>query len=71
MRPSVWNRAANDTIVAHLKESTHPDVITWAALLENSDDSTHFEEFKIRLHQHDRARNLNFKSVFPELAQWV
>lgn len=71
MRPSVWNRTANDTIISHLKESTHPDVITWAALLENSDDSNQFEEFKTRLHQHDRARNLNFKLVFPELAHWV
>lgn len=71
MRPSVWSRDANQIIVDHLKQSKHPDVITWAELLEHSNDSDQFEEFKKRLHQHDRARNLNFKLVFPELAQWV
>ncbi len=71
MRPSVWPTDAKAVIVAKLNQSHHQDVQQWARLLENSDDSDHFEMFTQKLYQHDRYRNLHFQSVFPELKEFV
>jgi hypothetical protein len=71
MRPSVWHTDARDFIVAHLMTSLHPDVLTWAKLINNTDDSDHFEVFKHRCQEHDRYRKTNFANVFPELAPYI
>ena len=71
MRPTVWTKHARQQIVDKLKTSQHPDVQTWAGLVENTDDSEHFGNFKHYLHEHDRYRELNFKQIFPELAQYI
>jgi hypothetical protein len=57
--------------VDKLKTSQYPEVQTWATLIENTDDSVHFEKFKQYLHEHDQYRELNFEQVFPELAQYI
>jgi len=69
MRPGVW--PDNDHIVTNLKNSQHPDVQTWAGLISNTVDSDYFDEFCQRLHQHDRYRGLDFKTVFPEMAPFL
>jgi len=71
MRPTVWPKQARDYIVNHLKSSRHPDISTWAQLIDNLDDSNYFDLFKLRTSQHDQYRNLNFKQVFPEMEQWI
>lgn len=71
MRPSVWHSEARDFIVAHLMTSTHPDVLVWAALINNTNDSDQFDTFKRRCQEHDQYRKTNFASVFPELAPYI
>ena len=71
MRPSVWAGAARQSIIDCLKQSQHNDVQTWAQLIEQNDDSVLFEQFRLRLHQHDQYRNTNFATTFPELAQYI
>jgi MoaA/NifB/PqqE/SkfB family radical SAM enzyme len=71
MRPSVWNQPARDFIVAHLLTSQNQDVLTWASLISNTDDSDLFETFKQRCQEHDRYRKINFASVFSELAPYI
>lgn len=67
MRVGVWPRAARISIAEHLLTSQHPDVITWAQLLLDSDDSEHFDQFQQRTQQHDQYRNLDFEATFLEL----
>ena len=71
MRPTVWHPAAKEFIVAHLMTSQHQDVLTWANLIANSDDSNLFDTFKQRCQDHDTYRKLNFKDTFPELAPYI
>lgn len=71
MRPTVWPQKIRVEITDHLKSSSHNDVKIWANHIANTDDSAMFDTFKIKLHEHDRHRNLDFKSVFPEMAPHV
>jgi MoaA/NifB/PqqE/SkfB family radical SAM enzyme len=71
MRPSVWHSTAKNFIVEHLMTSQYPDVLTWAALINNSDDSEFFDTFKQRCHEHDQYRKTSFANVFPELAPYI
>jgi len=71
MRPSVWDNDARALIIDKLKISNHPEVITWAELLKNTNDESNFNYFKQCLHAHDQYRGLNFKQDFPELAKYI
>lgn len=71
MRPSVWHHAARNFIVAHLRTSQHQDVVTWANMINTTDDSDLFDTFRQRCQQHDQYRNTNFASAFPELASYI
>ena len=71
MTPTVWCGHARQTIVAKLRSSQHAEVQTWAGLIENADGSEHVADFERYLHEHDHYRELNFKQVFPELAQYI
>ena len=71
MRPTVWTSDARQEIINCLNQSSHEDVRNWVKLIEQNDDSTMFEQFQKRLHQHDQYRNTNFASTFPELAQYI
>jgi hypothetical protein len=71
MTPTVWGKYACRAIVDKLKTSQYPEVQIWAALVENTDDSAHLEDFKRYLHEHDRYRELNFKQVFPDMAKYI
>lgn len=71
MRPSVWPAPVRNIIVEQLLTSQFDDVRVWGELMQNSDDSKHFETFKTKLMQHDLYRDLNFKNTFPELASHI
>jgi MoaA/NifB/PqqE/SkfB family radical SAM enzyme len=71
MQSSVWPQPVRIAIADHLCKSLHPDAKVWAQLLLKSDNSQHFDQFKQRIYQHDQYRNLDFKVVFPELAQYI
>jgi len=71
MRPTVWQGPAKEKIVNYLNSSVDKDVQTWAKLIEHNDDSDMFEEFRLRLHQHDKYRNTSFAITFPELAPYI
>lgn len=71
LRPSVWPSYAKQKIVDRLRQSRHQDVLTWADLLDNTDDSMHHDALAKFLATHDAYRNLDFRSVFPELADWI
>jgi MoaA/NifB/PqqE/SkfB family radical SAM enzyme len=71
MRLGVWPLAVRHIISKHLFTSKYHDVTVWAQLLLTSDDYDHFDQFKQRIQQHDRYRNVNFKNTFPELAQYI
>jgi hypothetical protein len=51
--------------------SQNSDVHVWAQLISNIDDSSYFDEFKLRTQQHDSYRNLSFADTFPEMNKWM
>lgn len=67
LRPGVWPAEAKSFIVDKLNSSQHQDVRNWAALLQSSDNSMHFEEFCHYTQTHDQYRGLSFTETFPEL----
>ena len=71
MQPEVWSTNAKEYIITHLESSNYVDVVRWASLLKNTDNSTMFESFKKYLRQHDEYRNTNFIKTFPELATYI
>jgi len=71
LRPSVWPEPAKSAIVNKLQSSTIEDVQTWANLMQNTDDSNLFDQFKQFVQRHDQYRNLDFKNTFPDLAQYI
>ena len=71
MRPSVWAGSAKQHLIEHLRTSIDSDVLTWANLIENSDDSKLFQSFVEKTHWHDHYRGLDFKKTFPEMARFI
>jgi hypothetical protein len=71
MRPTVWPLSARQAIVEQLSRSPHADVLVWAELMTQSDDSEQFDEFSHRCRQHDQYRSTDFKQTFPELACYL
>jgi MoaA/NifB/PqqE/SkfB family radical SAM enzyme len=71
VRPAVWPAGAREHIYNKLSKSQHPEVLTWAKLIQNSDDSTYFEKFQNSVKSHDEYRGLDFKTTFPEMADYL
>jgi MoaA/NifB/PqqE/SkfB family radical SAM enzyme len=71
MRPEVWSNDARTAIIEKLQTSRYPDVLNWANLMSVADESKLFDEFKNKLHAHDQYRGINFKNIFPELANYI
>jgi len=71
LRPSVWPEPVKQLIQDRLSQSRFPAVQHWAGLINNSDDSEHFELFRHRTRQHDAYRHLSFAETFPELASHI
>ena len=71
MRPTVWPEHVRDVVAKHLLLSQNADARDWSKLMQTSDDSEHFETFKVKLEQHDQFRSLNFRNTFPELAKYI
>ena len=68
MRPTVWLNSAKTDIYNKLNSSRHPDVLIWANLVINTDDSKQFDEFCDVTAKHDKYRDLDFRKTFPEMA---
>jgi hypothetical protein len=71
MRSTIWSKDAQKFIIEHLMSSQNSDVHVWAQLISNIDDSSYFDEFKLRTQQHDSYRNLSFADTFPEMNKWM
>jgi len=71
MRPTVWSQPAKERIIDKLQQHKNHQLQPWIDMLSTVDDSTHFNDFCGFLKKHDQYRNLNFKSVFPELADLI
>lgn len=71
MRPTVWSDPARTIIINQLVNSRYPDIVNWATLVINNNDSNLFETFKIKVNEHDAYRQLDFSKVFPELAKYL
>jgi hypothetical protein len=69
MTPEVWPREVREYISNHLLESNHADILNWATLLSNLDNTVHFEKFCLKVKQHDLYRKTNFAEVFPEMSK--
>jgi sulfatase maturation enzyme AslB (radical SAM superfamily) len=59
LRPAVWPETTKQAIVNKLKSSTIDDVRVWAELVQNTNDSALFEQFKQFVNLHNQYRNLN------------
>lgn len=70
MRPSVWSIAGKKHIIDNLANSSQ-ETLPWINIMSNEDDSEHFDLFKDRLAWHDRYRNLDFATTFPEMAKFL
>ena len=71
MRPSVWGNHARNIIIEKLQQSQHADVVNWSQMIANTNDSEYFDQFCNRLQQHDQYRGTDFKTTFPELANYI
>ena len=71
LRPSVWPELAKSAIVKKLESSIIDNVLAWTNLMQTTDDSNLFTEFKQYVQQHDQYRNTNFAKTFPELAPYI
>jgi MoaA/NifB/PqqE/SkfB family radical SAM enzyme len=71
MRLTVWNDPARTKIINQLLNSKHKDLLTWANLVANNNDSDLFETFKTKIKEHDAYRQLDFNTTFPELAKYL
>jgi len=70
MRANVWPREVREVISQHLRKSRWPEVKNWARLiLEDGPDR--FEEFCDLVSKHDRYRKLDYRIIFPEMAQYI
>ena len=67
MRPTVWPEPVRTDIINKLLNSQDRDVVTWATLVANNDDSKLYETFRSKTKEHDAYRNTDFETVFPEL----
>lgn len=70
LRPSVWPSAVKKYIVDKLQGGDQ-DAQIWANLINNTDDSNHFEQFRHRLAWHDQYRKTDFAKTFPEMAAFL
>lgn len=64
-RPSIWPQKKQ--IVDKLSASEFNECHTWAALIQNTDDSQHYELFRDVTARRDKYRGCSFERVFPEL----
>ena len=71
LQPEVWTNPAKQIIIDQLNTSQYPEVLTWANVITNIDNSKFFNEFNSKLRKHDQYRNTNFDGVFPELAKYI
>jgi MoaA/NifB/PqqE/SkfB family radical SAM enzyme len=71
MRPTVWAEPARTEIINKLASSKDRDVVTWSTLIANNDESEFYSKFKEKLQEHDAYRQLDFKSTFLELAEYI
>jgi MoaA/NifB/PqqE/SkfB family radical SAM enzyme len=71
MRPEVWPESVAMIIINQLNSSQHADVQTWAKLMKNANCGNQFDQFRVKLHEHDLYRGTNFAKVFPELSNFV
>jgi hypothetical protein len=71
LRPSVWPSTAKDFIIDKLSTSKYADVQQWATLINNSDDSKYFDQFKQYVQTHDTYRKLSFSNTFPEITKFI
>ena len=71
MSPAVWTGPARQAIIDHLQSSKRQSVRTWSNYIINHDETAHYREFIKKLVEHDRYRGLNFKTTFPEMAQYL
>jgi MoaA/NifB/PqqE/SkfB family radical SAM enzyme len=68
MRPSVWPDVAKKFIIDRLALSDFNIVKPWVRLIDTSDDSLYFHQFKTQMQRHDQYRGIFFADVFPEMA---
>jgi sulfatase maturation enzyme AslB (radical SAM superfamily) len=71
LRPSVWPEPAKEIIINKLQSSAIEEVHVWANLMQTTDDSKLFEQFRQFVQRHDQYRSLNFQTTFPELAKYL
>jgi len=71
LRPTVWPIHIKKHIAAKLQNSVHDDIRSWVNIINDNDDSAHFPEFLAFMERHDRYRELNYRNIFPEMAQFL
>jgi len=71
LRPTVWPDQAKQFIIDKLQQSSYTNIRAWADLLQASDDSQKFSEFQHFVKTHDQYRKLDFRQIFPELADYI
>ena len=71
MRPTVWPDTFKNQLISKLKRSEYVEVQNWTTLINNVDDSEHYNMFCEMLHKHDQYRGIKFKNIFPEIAGWI
>lgn len=71
LQPSVYPKKIRNHISLKLRKSKHIDVIRWSKLIDNEDNSEHFDNFLIYKDKHDLYRGTNFAKTFPELEELI
>lgn len=71
LQPIIYPKRIKDLIVAKLRKGKHIDVIRWSELINNEDDSNHFQNFLLYKDRHDLYRGTSFAKTFPELEELI
>lgn len=71
MSPTVWPQNAKNFIISKLEKSQHADIKSWVTLMQNHDDSLHYDKFCYYVHKHDQYRGTNFNNTFEELSEFL
>ena len=71
LQPSVYPKRIKDFIVEKLRKGKHIDIIRWSKLIQQEDNSYHFQNFLLYTNRHDIYRGTNFEKTFPELEELI
>lgn len=71
LRPTVWPNHIKKHIADKLEQSSHDDIRAWVNIINDNDDSDHYQAFLDFMDRHDHYRGMSYRNTFIEMAQFL